>query len=113
MSTVMAALQQKKVAVHLQSEDIQLSPHAAVFALVDSAVPVTVCDPEKQLLYPSAISKLPENIQSQFRTVSIMNLDFHLAIEVMLFSQGYLFSQKWILFNQLKFEFTNFDLTLL
>ena len=88
MSTVMDALRQSKAAVHLQSDDVQLSPHSAIFALMDSAVPVTACDLEKPLLYPAATSQLPDSIRELFRVVSMMTLDFQLSVEVMLFSQG-------------------------
>jgi hypothetical protein len=59
---------------------------------MDSAVPVTSCDPDKPLLYPAATSRLPDAIRELFRVVSIMTLDFQLALEVMLFSQGQLWS---------------------
>ncbi|KAK7479590.1 hypothetical protein BaRGS_00029139 [Batillaria attramentaria] len=61
---------------------------------MDSAVPVRVCDPEKQLMYPSAISVLPDSIREQFRVVSIMTLDFQLSLEVMLFSQGFVHGRE-------------------
>ncbi|XP_062584099.1 dynein axonemal heavy chain 17-like [Saccostrea cucullata] len=38
MSAVMEALKAGKAAVHLQSDDIQLSPSGACFALLDSAL---------------------------------------------------------------------------
>ena len=88
MSTVMDALRQSKAAVHLQSDDVQLNAHSAIFRLMDSAVPVTSCDPEKPLLYPAATSRLPDSIRELFRVVSMMTLDFQLSLEVMLFSQG-------------------------
>ena len=42
ISTVLEALRAGKAAVHLQSDDIQLNPSGACFALVDSCVPVKV-----------------------------------------------------------------------
>ena len=88
MSSVMEALRRSKAAVHLQADDVQLSPHSALFALMDSAVPVAACHPEKPLLYPAATSRLPDTIRELFRVVSVMTLDFQLSLEVMLFSQG-------------------------
>lgn len=42
MSAVMEALKAGKAAVHLQSDDIQLSPSGACFALLDSALKVSL-----------------------------------------------------------------------
>jgi hypothetical protein len=39
-------------------------------------------------LYPSATAALPDYIMIQFRTISIIKPDLHLALEVMLCSQG-------------------------
>ncbi|XP_076457719.1 uncharacterized protein LOC143291635 isoform X3 [Babylonia areolata] len=94
MSTVVDALRQSKAAVHLQSDDVQLSPHGAIFALMDSAIPVTACDPERPLLYPAATSRLPDGVRELFRVVSVMTLDFQLSLEVMLFSQGFVHGRE-------------------
>ncbi|XP_070202269.1 uncharacterized protein [Littorina saxatilis] len=94
MSTVMGAMQQSKAAVHLQSDDVQLNKHSAIFGLMDSAVPVLACDPEKPLLYPAATSRLPDSIRELFRVVSVMTLDFQLSLEVMLFSQGFVHGRE-------------------
>lgn len=42
MSAVMEALKAGKAAVHLQSDDIQLNPSGACFALLDSALKVSL-----------------------------------------------------------------------
>lgn len=88
IQSVMDALKAGKGAVHLQSEDIQLNQSGACFALLDSALQVQSGNPDALLLYPSATAALPDYIMIQFRTISIIKPDLHLALEVMLCSQG-------------------------
>lgn len=88
MSTVFEALRAGKAAVHLQSDDIQLNPTGACFALLDSAVPVTATDPDKLLIFPSVTATLPDHVMRQFRTVSVPRPNLRLCLEVLLFSQG-------------------------
>lgn len=45
-------------------------------------------NPDKLLLYPSITAALPDYIMTQFRTVTIVQPDLHLTLEVMLCSQG-------------------------
>ncbi|KAK6172547.1 hypothetical protein SNE40_016179 [Patella caerulea] len=89
MSTVMAALQAGKAAVHLVSDDIQLNHNGACFAHIDSAVPVTPRNPDKMLIYMSASANLPDDVLKQFRIISAPKPDTRLAIEVLLFSEGF------------------------
>lgn len=84
----MEALRAGKAAVHLQSDDIQLNPSAACFATLDSAIKVRPGNPENLLMYPSATAALPDYVMVQFRTVSVIQPNLHLSLEVMLFSQG-------------------------
>ena len=91
ITTVFEALRAGKAAVHLQSDDIQLNPSGACFALLDSAIPVKSTNPDKLLLYPSVTAVLPNYIMRQFRTISIPKPDLKLSLEVMLFSQGLFF----------------------
>ncbi|XP_053409232.1 uncharacterized protein LOC123561373 isoform X4 [Mercenaria mercenaria] len=90
ISTVFEALRAGKAAVHLQSDDIQLSPTGACFALIDSSVPVTATNPDKLLIFPSVTASLPDHVMRQFRTVSVSRPDLRLCLEVMLFSQGFI-----------------------
>ncbi|XP_052060514.1 uncharacterized protein LOC127700861 isoform X4 [Mytilus californianus] len=90
IQSVMDALKAGKGAVHLQSDDIQLNQSGACFALLDSALQVQSGNPDALLLYPSATAALPDYIMNQFRTISIIKPDLHLALEVMLCSQGFL-----------------------
>ncbi|XP_056010102.1 uncharacterized protein LOC125667097 [Ostrea edulis] len=94
MSSVMEALKAGKAAVHLQSDDIQLSPSGACFALLDSALKVHPGNPDKLLLYPSVTAALPDYIMTQFRTVTIVQPDLHLTLEVMLCSQGFIHGRE-------------------
>ncbi|XP_071095883.1 uncharacterized protein [Haliotis cracherodii] len=94
MSVVMGALRASKAVVHHQSEDIQLSPHGACFGFMSSEVPVLPRDPDKMLLYTSAVATLPDTILRQFRVVSVAKPDLRLALEVMLFSQGFLHGRE-------------------
>ncbi|XP_069115919.1 uncharacterized protein [Argopecten irradians] len=89
ISAVMGALRAGKAAVHLQSDDIQLNPAGACFALTDSAVQVQPGNPEKLLLYSSSTAAIPDYIMVQFRTISVLQPDLQLALEVMLSSQGF------------------------
>ena len=88
ISTVFEALRAGKAAVHLQSDDIQLNPTGACFALIDSCVPVMATNPDKLLIFPSVTAKLPDHVMRQFRTVSVPRPDLRQCLEVMLFSQG-------------------------
>eukprot|EP00105_Crassostrea_gigas_P044993 XP_019929141.1 PREDICTED: dynein beta chain, ciliary isoform X4 [Crassostrea gigas] len=94
MSAVMEALKAGKAAVHLQSDDIQLNPSGACFALLDSALKVQPGNPDKLLLYPSVTAALPDYIMTQFRTVTIVQPDLHLTLEVMLCSQGFIHGRE-------------------
>lgn len=86
--TVLEALRAGKPSVHLQSDDIQLNPAGACFALVDSAVQVKATNPDKLLIFPSVTAVMPDYIMRQFRTVSVPRPDLKLYLEVLLFSQG-------------------------
>ena len=88
ITTVFEALRAGKAAVHLQSDDIQLNPSGACFALLDSSVPVVSTNPDKLLLYPSVTAVMPGYVMRQFRTISVPRPDMKLSLEVMLFSQG-------------------------
>ena len=88
INTVLEALRSGKASVHLQADDLQLSPHGACFALLDSSVPVVSTNPDKLLLFPSITAKMPDYIMRQFRIVSIPRPDLKLCLEVLLFSQG-------------------------
>lgn len=88
ITTVFEALRAGKAAVHLQSDDIQLNPSGACFALLDSSVPVMSTNPDKLLLYPSVTAVMPGYVMRQFRTISVPRPDMKLSLEVMLFSQG-------------------------
>lgn len=57
MSAVMEALKAGKAAVHLQSDDIQLNPSGACFALLDSALKVSLVT-----IYQSADQKVTQAI---------------------------------------------------
>nr|XP_022320176.1 dynein beta chain, flagellar outer arm-like isoform X6 [Crassostrea virginica] len=94
MSAVMEALKAGKAAVHLQSDDIQLNPSGACFALLDSALKVQPGNPDKLLLYPSVTAALPDYIMTQFRTVTIVQPDLYLTLEVMLCSQGFIHGRE-------------------
>lgn len=88
LSTVMEGLRQGKTAVHLESEDIQLSASGACFALLDTAIPLKPYNPDKLLLFHSTMSELPETLLQQFRTVSMLQPDLQLTVQVLLLSQG-------------------------
>ncbi|GFS27875.1 dynein beta chain, flagellar outer arm [Elysia marginata] len=94
MSTVMDALRMGKGAVHLQTDDVQLSPHGACFGLMNSSVPVKPHDSDKLLIYPSAAAQLPDSLLNQFRVISLAKPDFLLSLQVMLFSQGFLYGRE-------------------
>lgn len=88
LTSVFEALRSGKAAVHLPSDDVQLNPSGACFALLDSAIPVKSTNPDKLLLFPSVTATMPSYVMRQFRTISIPKPDLKLSLEVMLFSQG-------------------------
>ena len=88
MSTVLEALRAGKAAVHLQSDDVQLNPVGACFAMTDNSLKVTATNPDKLLIFPSVTSVLPDYVTRQFRIVAVSRPDLRLCVEVLLFSQG-------------------------
>ncbi|GFO25145.1 dynein beta chain, ciliary-like, partial [Plakobranchus ocellatus] len=94
MATIMEALRAGKGAVHLQTDDVQLSPNGACFGLMSSSVPVKPHDSDRLLIYPSAAAQLPDSILNQFRVISLAKPDLLLSLQVMLFSQGFLYGRE-------------------
>lgn len=84
----MDALRARKAAVHLQSDDIQLNPQGACFALLESTIKARSTDPDKLLMHTSATASLPDYILKAFRLVSVVKPDLQVSLEVMLFSHG-------------------------
>ncbi|KAL5020323.1 hypothetical protein ScPMuIL_003215 [Solemya velum] len=93
LSAVMDALRAKKAAVHLQSDDVQLNPQGACFALLESTIRARSTDPDKLLMYTSATASLPDYILKAFRLVSVVKPDLQVSLEVMLFSHGFVNGQ--------------------
>ncbi|XP_033103095.1 dynein heavy chain 9, axonemal-like [Anneissia japonica] len=71
------------------SEEVGLNSAGACFATMDSALDLTTSAAEKRLILNSSVAQLPPSLVAAFRTVSIQNPDFRIAVEVLLLSQGF------------------------
>ena len=73
-----------------QGEEVALNPNGACLATLDSKIEVPhMPKADKLLILDSAVGLLPTELSRQFRTVAVVNLDFRIAAEVMLLSQGW------------------------
>ena len=74
--------------MHLQAEDVPLNAAGACFATIDTAISASSGDPEKLLSFTSSVGALPEGLLRQFRTVSMLQPDLPLLMDVLLTSKG-------------------------
>ncbi|XP_071959570.1 uncharacterized protein [Antedon mediterranea] len=78
-----------KSSLAIFSEEVGLNSAGACFATMDSALDLTTSAAEKRLILNSSVAQLPPSLVTSFRTVSIQNPDFGIAVEVLLLSQGF------------------------
>ncbi|XP_078672103.1 uncharacterized protein LOC144911712 isoform X1 [Branchiostoma floridae x Branchiostoma belcheri] len=90
LRAVQEAQQAGKPAVNLQGEEVTLQLGGACFATISSTVVMGHTQSDGHLSFKSAVACLPSAILQLFRVVSVVNADLGLAMEVMLWSQGFL-----------------------
>eukprot|EP00057_Strongylocentrotus_purpuratus_P006394 XP_011660868.1 PREDICTED: dynein beta chain, flagellar outer arm [Strongylocentrotus purpuratus] len=92
LQTFLEALRAKRphITYAALGEEIALNPLGACFATLDSALQApSMSNIDRHLVLNSTMSMLPSDLTGLFRTVSITNPDFRIAMEIILLSQGF------------------------